>query len=208
MNDASDIELLSRWRDGNSAAGSKLVERHFSTVYRFFRRKLEDAELAKELSQKTFLTCMEARDRLREASRFRAFLLGIARNLLLRHFRAAGKAAEREAATPVDPAVTPTSPSRVVAMQEEQELLLRALRRLPLDLQITLELHYWEQMTTAEIGDVLEVQQGTVKWRLSRARDLLREEIEKISTSAALVQSTVGDLDRWARSLRNLVDEE
>lgn len=208
MSEPTDVELLVGWRGGDAAAGSRLVERHFSTVYRFFRRKMGGADLAKDLTQKTFVTCLEKRDRLREESMFRAFLLGIARNVLLRHLRATGRAAEREAAASIDPVPTPTSPSGVVAMQQEQELLLRALRTLSLDLQMTVELHYWEQMTTAEIAEVLDVQPGTVKWRLSKARERLREEIERIGASTELVESTVGDLDRWARSLRRLVDAD
>ena len=45
MVDASDYDLLQRWRSGDADAGSRLVERQFSTVFRFFRRKVADAEV-------------------------------------------------------------------------------------------------------------------------------------------------------------------
>jgi RNA polymerase sigma-70 factor (ECF subfamily) len=45
---------------------------------------------------------------------------------------------------------------------------------LPLDLQTALELHYWEELSTAELAEVLAIPQGTVKTRLFRAREQLR----------------------------------
>jgi RNA polymerase sigma-70 factor (ECF subfamily) len=205
--ESTDTELLNAWRDGDQGAGSRLVARHFQSVYRFFRRKIDEPELAKDLTQKTFLTCMEARDKLRDDLRFKAFVLGIARNVMLRQLRAFGKASER-AGGPIDPTTSVASPSQVVAMREEQKLLLRALRALPVEFQMTVELHYWEQLTTKEIAEVLEVPAGTVKWRLSRARELLKEKIQELATSDALRESTIGDLERWASSLRQVLDEE
>lgn len=208
MTQPTDPELLAAWRAGDARAGSTLVGRHFQSVYRFFRRKIDDPDLAKDLTQKTFLTCAENRDRLRDDLRFRAFVLGIARNILLRQLRSLGKAAERAQRLERDPTPTPTSPSQVAAMREEQKLLLSALRALPLDLQITVELHYWEHLTTAEVGQVLEVPPGTVKWRLSRARELLKAKIEQLASSRALSESTVGNLEHWARSLQEVLDRD
>ncbi len=207
MSESSDAELLAAWRSGDADSGSELVARHFQAVYRFFRRKVDDPDLAKDLTQKTFLTCLEKRDRLRDDLRFKAFVLGIGRNMLLRQLRTFGKQAEREERVGADPTPTATSPSQVVAMREEQRLLLLALRSLPLDLQMTIELHYWEQLTTAEIGEVLEVASGTVKWRLSRARELLRAKIGELASSAALRESTLGNLEHWAKSLQGVLDD-
>ena len=78
----------------------------------------------------------------------------------------------------------------------------RALRRLPVDLQITIELHYWEEMELEDIGKVLEIPGGTVKSRLFRARKLLREQVEQLEAGDALRESTVRDLDGWMRSMR------
>ena len=199
MSSASDLELLEAWRGGDKVAGDALVERHFASVYRFFRRKL-DVDTAKDLAQKTFLTGLEAEARIRDDLRFKAFVLGVARNILLQHLRASGRKAEREAAGP-DPQSTAESPSRVVALRQEQQILLAALQALPVDLQMTIELHYWEDLTTREIAEVLEVPAGTVKWRLSRARELLRERISDAVQEKDLRDSTLGRLDEWARSL-------
>lgn len=206
MSPTSDSDLLDDWRAGNSAAGNELIGRHFSAVYRFFRRRTDGPDTAQDLSQSTFVACLEANSRLRDGHRFRAYLLGIARNVLLRHWRAAGEARQRHRRL-VDPP-SGTSPSRVVAMREEQRLLLRALRALPLELQLTVELHYWEQLTTHEVAEILEVKPGTIKWRLSRAREQLRQHISESAASATLVESTVRNLDGWARSLSALLGRD
>jgi RNA polymerase sigma factor (sigma-70 family) len=70
------------------------------------------------------------------------------------------------------------SPSRIVALRQEQHAVLAALHELPLDLQIALELYYWEELTVGEVAQVLEVPEGTVKSRLHRARQLLRERLD------------------------------
>jgi RNA polymerase sigma factor (sigma-70 family) len=120
------------------------------------------------------LACVEARDRVRDGSSFRAYVLRIARNELFNHYAARHRHAAR-----VDPLTTSildlgASPSVAVAAGERDRALLAALRRLPLDLQTALELHYWEELTTGELADVLGIPQGTVKTRLFRAREQLR----------------------------------
>ena len=90
----------------------------------------------------------------------------------------------------------------VVAERREHQILLESLRRLPLDAQLILELHYWEEMTSAAIAQVLEVPHGTAQTRIRRARQLLAQEIERQRSG----HPGPLDFDAWARSLRELVD--
>lgn len=206
----SDQELLLAWRDGNEDAGNALVRRHFPVVFRFFRSKI--AEGVEDLAQRTFLGCVESADAYRGDASFRAFVLGIARKQLLLHFRTRYR---REAV--FDPAtlslqdVAPPSggsPSALIAARDEERLLVAALRRLPVDFQIAVELFYWEELPIAEIAQVLEVATGTVKSRLGRARDMLRRHVADLASSDALAIATTDGLDRWAKSLRRRFDRE
>jgi RNA polymerase sigma-70 factor (ECF subfamily) len=86
-------------------------------------------------------------------------------------------------------------------MRQEQRLLLRALRQLPIDVQITLQLFYWENLSRAEIARVLDVEINTVKSRLQRGKEALRERIVALDPATGTV--TVRDFDRWAASLRD-----
>ena len=64
-------------------------------------------------------------------------------------------------------------------MRQEQSLLIVAMKKLSLDHVETLQLYYWEGLSVAEIASIQDVQPGTVKSKLFRARKRLEEEIEK-----------------------------
>jgi len=68
----------------------------------------------------------------------------------------------------------------MVAEDRRQQMMLSALRRIPIDHQTMLELHYWEGMTALEIGGMLEVPVGTAKTRLRRAKQLLAAELSDL----------------------------
>lgn len=199
MTGQSDLELLERWRGGDARAGNALFERHFEAVYRFFLHKVPDE--ATDLVQRTFLACTEARDRFRGASSFRTFLFAIARNELLACFRRRRR--EVPDATGSSIADLAPSPSTELVRRLEHRVLLDALRSIPIDLQIALELHYWEEMSTTEIAEVLDVPVGTAKSRLRRAREALCGAIEAIEEDPARAKTTLANLDAWAASLKH-----
>jgi RNA polymerase sigma factor (sigma-70 family) len=173
----SDAELLQRWGQGSAGAGNELVERHFSTLLRFFRNKAgRDVE---DLVQKTLLACVEARARYRGDASFKTFLLSIARNQLFKHF------SQRERRV-VDAALSSvrdmrTSPTGALAKREDQRLLLDALQQIPLDFQIILELVFWEGLDIVAIASVLDVPLNTAYSRLRRAKLALREKLAALA---------------------------
>jgi RNA polymerase sigma factor (sigma-70 family) len=173
-------------------------------VYRFFRNKVDDA--AEDLTQQTFMGLVQGKDRFRGEASFRTYLFMIARKRLYSYLR---KTRADQDATPwgersVADLGLP-SPSRVMASQEEQRLLLLALRQLPLEMQVALELFYWEELTVTEIAEVLETPVGTVKSRLQRARARLDVAIAELASSEALRRSTMDDFTRWATELRGVL---
>ena len=93
-------------------------------------------------------------------------------------------------------------PHTVMARSSEQRVLLEALRRIPVQFQVVLELFYWEDLTSAAIAEVLDEPHGTVRTRLRRARMLLEQEISRVAADPDLRQRTLSDLDSWAESLR------
>jgi RNA polymerase sigma factor (sigma-70 family) len=94
-------------------------------------------------------------------------------------------------------------PGTIAAAKAEQKLLLQALRRIPVDFQIAVELYYWEGLSTRELAEVLDVPEGTVRSRLARAREHLAKQMHDLAQSPALAESTIGDFERWARSLKD-----
>jgi RNA polymerase sigma factor (sigma-70 family) len=193
----SDVELFERWSAGDEVAGEELFRRYFNAIARFFRNKATDDW--PELVQKTFLKCVEARASFRGDGSFRSFLFGIAYHQLLNSYRERGN--ERldfteRSAHDLDPTA-----SACVAKREEERRLLAALRRIPVEYQVVLELHYWEEMSASACAEVLAVPLGTVKTRLRRARELLERELVVHAEGAALETSS-SRIDDWAVSLR------
>src|SRR5690606_25043605 len=104
---------------------------------------------------------VEGRERFRGQSSFRTYLFGVAHNVLRSHLRGRKREADR-----LDFGVTSVfdlglSPTVLIAARREQTLVLQALRRIPLEHQIVLELYYWESMTAKELGEILDVPEGT-----------------------------------------------
>ncbi len=172
-----DYDLWQTWVGGDETAGATLVQRHFLAVYRFFASKLPDQ--ADDLTQATFVACIESRNRFRAEGNFRSFVLGIARKQLLRSLEGRGQVLRGRATSEVSIADLEPTPSTAVAHVQQRDLLLAVMRSIPIDFQIVLELHYWEDMGTAAIAEVLDIPPGTVKSRLSRARTHLREGFER-----------------------------
>lgn len=201
---STDLELLEAWKTGDRKAGSELFERHFDSICRFFANKVQSD--VDDLVQRTFIACVEGKERFRGQSSFRTYLFGVAHNVLRSHLRKRRREGER-----FEPGVTSVfdlglSPTTLIAQRKEQLLVLQALRKIPLDHQVVLELYYWEAMTAKDLAEVLEIPEGTVRGRIRRAKQLLEEQLTTLAETDDL-QSTMSNLDGWARSLRAKVLE-
>jgi RNA polymerase sigma factor (sigma-70 family) len=198
----SDEDLLAAWRAGDTAAGQELYARYFPVVYRFFSNKIGDE--IEDLVQHTFLACTNHRERLREGASFRAFILVVARNELFGHLRKRYRGGQAVDLSNVSIADFGASASQLIARRDEHRMLLLALRRIPLDLQDVLELHYFEKLTGPELAVVLEIPEGTVRSRLRRAVAALRAELERMAQSPEQIESTIGSIGDWAAEIRAL----
>ena len=192
-----DIALLDRWRGGNAEAGEALFQRHFDSIYSFFETKCESE--ADELVQATFLACLRARDQFRKDSSFRTYLFTIARHELYRVLRNRQRDGARLDFELSSIAELVSTPGTKIARSQEHRRLIEALQRLPLEQQTLLELHYWEDMGIGELAEVFEVQATTIRTRLYRARNALRDSMADLAPPAAL--DTLESMDAWARGL-------
>ena len=163
---SSDDELMSAVRAGDRAAFEVLFERYRGLVWRFFRRRVADSEQAADLAQETFLAVWNGADRYEPRGAFRSFLFGIAFNLL---------AAARRGSVPTDPIEAPpradsSDPADVIWVRQ-------ALAELDSMEREILMLREYEGLSYDEIGALVQVPVGTVRSRLFRAREALREKL-------------------------------
>lgn len=200
-----DEELIEGWRSGQQEAGEALFERYYDSVYRFFCNKL-GADI-RDLVHQTFMACLEGRDRLRAGASFRAYLFAVAHNVLRMHLRARYRAdlVDLDSVTAYE--LSP-GPSTILTRSREEQLLLQALRSIPLDQQTLLELRYWEELKSPEIAEILDVPANTVRSRLHRAHGSLKAAMERLAASPAEAASTIDNLDEWARRCRTQLVEQ
>lgn len=197
---ADDGELLRAWRAGDADAGRELVERHFEAVFRFFRNKAgEDVE---DLVQATFASCLGARHPLRGEATFRTYLFTVARHELYALWRKRRRDAGTVDIGSLSVEDLAPSPGTVLVERDARARLALALRSLPLDLQVALELYYWEDMSAPELAAVLGIPEGTVRSRLRRGREQLSLALARLSTEGAAPAPSENDLDAWVVALK------
>lgn len=195
----SDFALLDLWEGGDRHAGDRLFERYFDALFRFFRGRVTSG--VEDLVQQTLLACIEGRKRFRRDASFRTYLFQVARFQLYAHYRQRNRASllvfEITQIADLD-----TSPTGQMTRKEEEQLLLEALRRIPLQYQLVLELTLWEGMTGREVAAILDMPEGTVRSRLRLATARLREEMQSIGGAAHPLAKLDDDLEAWARRIR------
>lgn len=196
----SDLELLSAWSGGDQRAGDRLVRRYMRAVVRFFRNKTSDD--LDDLVQQTFLGCIESVARFRGEGSFRSYLFGVACHVLARYYRAKYRDDKRVSLDEVSFHDLSPGPSLAFAQRREHELLLTALRRLPVSYQVVLELHFWEEMTTREIAVATAVPHGTAQTRLRRAREQLAALLERTREAFGVAAVRPPDVDAWVGEMR------
>lgn len=196
----TELALLERWRNGDGEAGNRLFQRHFDSIYRFFDQKVEgDID---DLVQATFVSCIRSRDQFRGQSSFRTYLFTIARHELYDYLRKRHRHRDDIDFDQVSLEHLTTTPTGRIARDQERKLLLHALRALPLEQQLLLELHYWEGMDAAQLAEVLGTAEPATRARLSRARKALRARMQAMADAPLPAHSSLEDLDAWARRMR------
>jgi RNA polymerase sigma-70 factor (ECF subfamily) len=188
-----DFSLLDRWIAGDAKAGNQLFKQYFAPLYRFFANKT-DGEVD-DLVQETFMACLKGRETFRRQSSFRTYLFAIARYTLLGHWRRRATAQHDVPVEDISIASLSTSAGSRLAGREDRARLLEALRKLPMDQQILLEMYYWQELDRDRLAEIFDVETATIGSRLFRARKQLMESLE---TAAPPSEDA---LDAWARSL-------
>lgn len=203
---ASDAELLRAWHEGDAKAGRELFERVFVPLERFFRSKVDHG--VDDLIQSTLLVAVERSESLKDDNNFRAYLFTVARHEIFARLRQGAKEPDRFDSAVLSIEDLGTSPTGRLQKKRDREVLVLALRRIPIDFQIALELHYWEGLKAREIGDVLGIPTSTVTTRLGRARGLVSEHLQQLEGAASPVASASTELADWAAYARRAATSE
>jgi RNA polymerase sigma-70 factor (ECF subfamily) len=167
----SDEALMLAFQRGSREAFDELFARYRRPLYGYFRRRLASRERAEDLTQETFLAVLRATERYEPRALVRTYLYGIAIKLL---------AAERRKLAHSD-----AQADQVCDPRTDEALWVRqALDRLePAEREI-LMLREYEQLSYAEIAQLLRLPLNTVRTRLFRSRLALKDYLEPASNEA------------------------
>lgn len=170
----ADALLAVRCQLGERAAFDDLIRRWAMPLRRYVGRVAGNADAADELVQDIWVHVLQGIGRLKDPARLRAWLFGIAHRRLMDRMRAS-YGAPAIADTELDALHDGGAPDsdRDLAARE----LERGLQRLPPSEREVLSLFYLDELPLAEVAQVLAIPVGTVKSRLFRARNLLRQQL-------------------------------
>lgn len=176
-NDA-DAQLMLRVRAGDERALEELIERWKTPLINFFHRSLPSYEQAEDLAQLTFIRLYRAAEKYEPRAKFSTYLFYIARRLLINEFRRRQRK-PLEATDPADlHAVDPGDEER--NLSEIEEAFQRALENLPERQRTAILLLKQQELSYAEIAEVMDATESAVKTWIFRARQTLKQELKDL----------------------------
>jgi RNA polymerase sigma factor (sigma-70 family) len=174
-----ESELVERARRGDHRAWESIVRRYQGIAFRTAYVLSGNAADAEEAAQDGFVKAYRALGRFRREAPLAPWLLRIVANEARNRRRSAARR-ERlslRAAAEVRPGDAVPSPEAALLARESQERLLAAVERLSDDHRDAVACRYFLQLSEEETAAALGVRRGTVKSRLARALERLREEL-------------------------------
>jgi RNA polymerase sigma-70 factor (ECF subfamily) len=188
VDDAGDAELVARAREGDQAAFGELVRRHQQAVLRAALSAVGSAADADDVAQEAFLLAYQRLKTFRGEAAFKTWMLTITWNQAMNHRRKSTRwlrrfmsveSEEGSAFESIEFAAPGGTPEDLVARGQSREEIRRAIRALPKKLRDALLLAQSGEYSYDEIGSMLNAKTGTIKWRVSEARRLVKERIRK-----------------------------
>jgi RNA polymerase sigma-70 factor (ECF subfamily) len=181
-----DVTWVRRTLDGEVSAFSHLVDRYKGPVYSLAYRILGRPADAEDAAQEAFVRAFTKLDTYDPERKFSTWLLSITANLCVDHLRRKRPVLldDLTPGTRWDQATA--GPETLLLRREQQTEVQRVLEVLPAKYRQVVVLHYWDELSCAEIGQVMGLSENGVKTRLHRARQMLAERLRGSEPRLAL----------------------
>ena len=184
---ANDHELLAAIRDGDEVAFQEIVRRYRNPITNFIYRMLDDYERSVELAQETFIRVYTSAGRYQANYSFSTYIYRIATNLAISELRRRKRRKFVSLLSPftnddgeaieLDPPDTKQLQDEALIEDERRQAVSRAITSLPEKYRAAIVLRDVEGLSYDRIAEVLNLSEGTVKSRINRARNLLKEKL-------------------------------
>ncbi|MDA8375492.1 MAG: sigma-70 family RNA polymerase sigma factor [Planctomycetia bacterium] len=183
---ATDEQLVAKFVAGDEAAFAQLVQRYQRELFSFLQRFINEAALAEDLFQETFIQVYRSAATFDSKRRFRPWLFTIAANKARDYLRAnlrrgtqsldnvAGHDEQQATFMDLMESDTPSAPERLMDM-EDAAAVRKIIARMPQMYREVLLLSYYHRFAYKEIAEMLDIPLGTVKSRLHSALAMFGE---------------------------------
>ena len=183
-NKSDDLSLISRFKAGDISAFEEILLRHQDKIYNLCRRMLGNSHDAEDATQDVFLKAYQNINKFKPEASLYTWLFRIAVNTCIDYnrepfFESLFKSSKEGDVFVVDSPTGSPSPDRLYESKQISDAIQLTLSRLPVKLRAVIVLKEIEGLSYEEIAEVLDVSIGTVKSRISRARDDLKEVLKK-----------------------------
>jgi len=168
--------LAGRLSKGDRTAAEELVNRYYERIYLFMRAVGHNRQTSEDLTQETFLRAWYHIGQLRDGKALNSWLFRIAGNVSKLYHRR-HKDRPTVDLDSIDPPAGGADGPKRAGDREQMGHLHEAVGRLPWKLRQAIVLHYMEQLTISEAADAAGIRPGTLKSRLNRGLEALREEV-------------------------------
>lgn len=175
---ALDVALTARASSGDAGAFREIYDRHSPSVHRFLHHLLGDGAAADEATQETFVRAHSRLRAMRDGDKLLPWLFGIARNVSFEARRKMRRNDHGDDDLEERPTSSP-NPEALLLHREADELLARAMQRVPEERRAALLLQMDHGLPYAEIASVLDWTVAKVKIEIHRARLKLRAELSR-----------------------------
>ena len=206
----NDVQLIRRILSGDDEAFDTLVRKYQKSVHALAWRKIGDFHFAEEIAQDTFLQAYRNLTTLRNPNQFSGWLYVIANRLCLKWLQRNKSTMQSLGDTPMEE-IDKSSYSRYMSEQRETEasehryaLVKKLLERLPESERTVVTLYYLGEMTAKEIGKFLGVSVNTIKSRLRRARERLKNDEPMIREMLGGVQLSTNFTENIMRQVADM----
>ena len=163
-----DFFLIQKIKNGDDDAVEEFVRKYYPVILKYCKYHICDKQSAEDLTQETFERFFSSLCRYRHREKTANYLYVIAGNLCRDSYRHKNELPLEE---------LPETAENIMADVELKITLEQALQRLPEELREVIILHYFQNLKQREIAEILQIGLPLVKYRLGRARELLKEDL-------------------------------
>lgn len=172
-----DIALMLKVKEGDEQALEQLIERWQNPLINYFYRSISSRADAEDMAQVTFIKLHGAAKRYEPRAKFSTYLFHIGRRVLLNEFRRRGRKPLNLYAPEELPQPAASDPE--LKLFELEEIFQRALENMPENHRTAILLLRQQELSYAEIAEIMDTSESLIKTWIYRARQVLRDELTK-----------------------------